>query len=321
MKPLAGISLDLDNQWSYQKTRGDTGWKQWSTYLDRFIPQFLDVLDELDLKITFFVVGQDAVIEKNTRALSMLSERGHEIGNHSFSHEPWLHLYSTEELRREVSSADSAITKATGLKPTGFRGPGYSFSPELIEVLMDLGYLYDATTLPTYLGPLARLYYFRKSGLTAGERQQRRSLFGGFGVGRLPLKPYIWKSAEGRSMPEIPVSTFPLLKTPFHMSYLLYISRLSETLMEIYLRAALRACRLSGTGLSFLLHPLDFLDRGQVPALAFFPAMDINREAKLRLFRKVVGLIRRCFRLGPLGVLAREVLGSRHRRGILLRKR
>ena len=320
MNPPAAISLDLDNQWSYQKTRGDDGWKRWPSYLDTFIPWFLDVLDDLDLKITFFVVGQDAAMEKNSRALAELSKRGHEIGNHSFLHEPWLHLYSRDDLRSEVSRAEAAITSATGFKPAGFRGPGYSFSPDLIEVLLDLGYLYDATTLPTYLGPLARLYYFQKSGLSEEERSQRRNLFGGFSVGRLPLKPYLWQTPDGRTIPEIPVTTFPLLKIPFHLSYLLYIGRRSERLMEIYLRAALRACRLTGTGLSFLLHPLDFLDRRQVPELAFFPAMNINRKAKLEIFKKTVGLIRRCFRPGPLGPLARAVLGGRDQQTILLRK-
>jgi hypothetical protein len=318
-RPLAGISLDLDNQWSYQRTHGDPGWEEWPTYLDTFVPPFLDMLDELDLKITFFVVGQDAALEKNARPLSMLVERGHEVGNHSFFHEPWLHLYSKEQLHAEVLKAEQAITRATGQKPVGFRGPGYSFSPELVELLMDLSYLYDATTLPTYLGPLAKFYYFRKSSLTPGERSRRQNLFGGFERGHLPLKPYIWRSPTGQFMPDIPVTTFPVMKVPFHMSYLLYISRYSEPLMEFYLRAALRSCRLTGVGLSFLLHPLDFMDRRQVPALAFFPAMNINREAKIESFKKAMGLIARSYRPGPLGPLAREILGDGRRRRIALR--
>ena len=32
-KPLASLSLDLDNQWSYMKTHGDAGWEALPTYL------------------------------------------------------------------------------------------------------------------------------------------------------------------------------------------------------------------------------------------------------------------------------------------------
>jgi peptidoglycan/xylan/chitin deacetylase (PgdA/CDA1 family) len=60
-KPLASLSLDLDNEWSYLKTHGDAGWKTFPTYLDVFIPSVLMALERLDLKITFFIVGQDAV--------------------------------------------------------------------------------------------------------------------------------------------------------------------------------------------------------------------------------------------------------------------
>jgi len=58
-KPAAAISLDLDNLWSYMKINGVEGWDKYPSYLDVFIPHILDLLDEMDLKITFFIVGKD----------------------------------------------------------------------------------------------------------------------------------------------------------------------------------------------------------------------------------------------------------------------
>jgi hypothetical protein len=52
----ASISLDLDDQWSYMKVHGDEGWEEFPSYLDVFLPLVLDVLDKLDVKITFFIV-------------------------------------------------------------------------------------------------------------------------------------------------------------------------------------------------------------------------------------------------------------------------
>ena len=98
MKPYASLSLDLDNQWSYMKTHGDSGWQSHPSYLDTVVPRILGFLAARRLTITFFIVGQDAALPKNRAALASISAAGHEIGNHSFRHEPWLHLYTAEEL-------------------------------------------------------------------------------------------------------------------------------------------------------------------------------------------------------------------------------
>src|SRR5690349_20621843 len=97
-KPLASLSLDLDNKWSYMKTHGDEGWDRYPSYLDRVVPRVLEILAARNLKITFFIVGQDAALDSNRAALRAIADAGHEIGNHSFHHEPWLHLYSPEEV-------------------------------------------------------------------------------------------------------------------------------------------------------------------------------------------------------------------------------
>ncbi len=158
--PSASLSLDLDNQWSYMKTHGDPGWETFPSYLDIVVPRFLDVVAELNLKMTVFVVGQDAAIDSNHTALRSIHTAGHEIGNHSFHHEPWLHLYTPEQVDAEIARAEHAIEQATGQRPIGFRGPGFSLSPTVLSVLATRGYQYDCSVFPTFLGPLARAYYF-----------------------------------------------------------------------------------------------------------------------------------------------------------------
>lgn len=290
-RPLASISLDLDNLWSYMKTHGDAGWEKFPSYFDIFIPHVLDILDQLNLKVTFFIVGQDAALDKNREALKLLTERGHEVGNHSFSHEPWLHLYPKDRIKKEVSNAEEEIVQVTRQKPIGFRGPGFSWSPDLFDVLLENGYTYDASTLPTYLGPLARMYYLWSSDLTEEEKDQREGLFGSFKDGLRPVKAYRWQLASGARLLEIPVTTIPIIKTPFHLSYLLYLSRFSISLMNLYLKTALSLCQLTHALPSFLLHPLDLLSGDQVPELAFFPGMDLTGDRKLQVFEKAIKML------------------------------
>jgi hypothetical protein len=285
-KPIASLSLDVDNKWSYLKIHGDPGWESFPSYLDVLVPRVLEFLSQRNLQITFFVVGQDAVLEKNHHALRAIAAEGHEIGNHSFSHEPWLHLYDRDRIEKEIAVTEEQITRVTGQRPVGFRGPGFSFSEACLEVLEQRGYLYDASTLPTYFGPLARFYYFSNSTLSEENLKHRSSLFGPFRAGFQPLKPYRWRGKDG--LLEMPVTTMPILRAPIHLSYILYLSTFSAALAVGYFRAALALCRLTGVSPSMLLHPLDFLGEDDKVGLDFFPGMKLRSDQKLRLVGEVL---------------------------------
>ena len=299
-KPLASISLDLDNQWSYMKIHGDEGWDKYPSYFDIFVPYILDLLDEIDLKITFFIVGKDTESEENRRYLKMITQRGHEVGNHSYHHESWLQSYSYDKVREEIVIAEKAIENATGQKPCGFRGPGFSWSKDLIKVLESRGYLYDASTLPTYLGPLARMYYFKKSDLSKEEKKARKELFGKFSEGFRKLKPYYWDLGENKRIVEIPVTTMPVFKLPFHLSYLIYLSNISMGLMNVYLSFALLMCKLTKTPVSFLLHPLDVIGGDQIEQLSFFPGMNVSSDKKAKVFKAVMRRLGKSFALSNM---------------------
>ncbi len=103
---MASVSLDLDDQWSYMKVHGDEGWETFPSYLNVVLPIVLDSLDKLDIRITFFIVGQDAAIGKNRGILRSIVDRGHEVGNHSFHHESWLKTYSKQEIAEEIERAE-----------------------------------------------------------------------------------------------------------------------------------------------------------------------------------------------------------------------
>ena len=287
-KPIASISLDLDNQWTYMKIHGDEGWDKYPSYFNIFVPHVLNVLDELNLKITFFIVGKDTESEDNNKYLKMIVDRGHEVGNHSYHHESWLQTYSYEKIETEIREAEEAIEKVTGQRTTGFRGPGFSWSKDLLKVLESRGYQFDASTLPTFLGPLARMYYFQKSDLTKEEKKARKELFGKFSEGFRKLKPYKWNLGNNKTLIEIPVTTMPVFKLPFHLSYLIYLGNISMPLMRLYLNTAIGMCKITNTPISFLLHPLDLIGGDQITQLAFFPGMNVSSGKKVEVFKSVI---------------------------------
>lgn len=296
MSNYASLSLDLDNQWSYLKTHGDPEWQKYPSYLDVAVPRILDFLAARKLTITFFVVGQDAALDGNRDALRALADAGHEIGNHSFRHEPWLHLYSEQDLETELARAEEHIECATGVRPHGFRGPGFSLSASTLRVLARRGYEYDATVFPNVLNPLARAYFFATSNLSKEEREQRKELFGTLADALRPVKPFRWRLDAGELL-EIPVTTMPLFKVPMHLSYVLYLSKFSRPLARLYFRCALAMCRLTRTAPSMLLHPLDFLGAEDTTALRFFPGMDLPRQYKLDLVAECLDQMARHYEL------------------------
>jgi peptidoglycan/xylan/chitin deacetylase (PgdA/CDA1 family) len=283
-------------------------WQSYPSYFEVFIPYVLDLLKRHDLRITFFIVGKDATLDRNKEALSLLTKNGHSVGNHSYNHEPWLHLYSKREIEWEIRETESAIEAVSGQVPRGFRGPGFSWSYTLLKVLIERAYLFDAATLPTWIGPLARFYYFRTAKLSRIERDKRDLLFGRVSDAVLRLRPYFWKISGNEPLLEIPVTTIPVVRTPFHLSYLLYLYRASPALMGAYLKSAILLCKATGTQPSFLLHPLDVLTGDLVPSLRFFPGMDLAGAQKRDVFDYVLKTLGRHYRLVDMYTHASTVL-------------
>jgi hypothetical protein len=176
-------------------------------------------------------------------------------------------------------------------------------------VLTQRDYLYDASTFPTYLGPLARAYYFMTANLSDDDMEKRKELFGNFSDGFRPLKPYRLH-IDDSIITEIPVTTMPLIKVPIHVSYLLYLSHFSRPLAKLYFKLALEACRVMGTGISLLLHPLDFLGCDDTADLAFFPGMNMPAARKIELVDNALHMLEKRFEVVTMQQHASRVAGS-----------
>ena len=299
-RPTASVSLDADDLWSYLKTHGDPAWESRPSYVDALGPRILDTYGRHGITASVFVVGHDAATDEGAAFVASLAGAGHEVANHSFEHEPWLHLYSRDRLEDELARTEEAIVAAGAARPIGFRGPGYSLSPTLLELLERRGYAYDATTLPTWIGPLARAYYFRSATLSAADREQRRALFGSAREGRRPVGPYRWRTAAtpppdrhaasrgAVGLVELPVTTMPVAKVPIHVSYVLHAHQVNPALARRYLDASLRMCHLMRVEPSILLHPLDILDAKDAPGLEFFPGMALSSGDKQQVLDHVL---------------------------------
>ena len=309
-RPVATLSLDLDDTWAYLRTRGEADWADAPTVLPLVIDRLLPLLDELQLRITVFVVGRDAERPEGRGVIREIAAAGHEIANHSWMHRAELSQLPADAIAEDLERAAVAIGAATERAPRGFRCPSFGTSPALLTTLVEAGYAYDASVLPTSLGPLLRVYYrarMRTGAATAGAfGPTSAQLFGPTANALLPLTPFRWRTPSGPLL-ELPVSSVPFLRTPFHMSYLQALGAHSPRLADGYLRLALGALARRGVPPSFLLHPTDFIDADDAPAMAYFPGMARPWADKLAQLRRALDALIRRTRVGPLGEHAEEL--------------
>ena len=112
--------------------------------------RFLALATQNNFKFTIFIVGKDLENPEVAARVKSWSEAGHEIGNHSYTHNPNLGSLPREQMEYEVMKSHELITKYTGKEPRGFISPSWSTSGDLIDILIKNNYLYDTSIFPSY---------------------------------------------------------------------------------------------------------------------------------------------------------------------------
>ncbi|MFG6094432.1 polysaccharide deacetylase family protein [Leptothoe sp. ISB3NOV94-8A] len=85
-----------------------------------YTDNLLDVLKEFDAKATFFAIGQN--IEKNIKTTRRMIDEGHELGNHSYSHQRLIDT-SLATVRSEIQKTDDILSDLGVESRIHFRAP------------------------------------------------------------------------------------------------------------------------------------------------------------------------------------------------------
>ena len=111
-------------------------------HLDDGTNRLLDVFEQRGLTTTVFVEGRHG--EERPEDVADIVARGHEVGMHGWAHEQWDDL-SPDEEEKLARQATDALATAGGKALQGFRAPGGARSARTADVLVELGYRYDAS--------------------------------------------------------------------------------------------------------------------------------------------------------------------------------
>ncbi|MGD6856669.1 polysaccharide deacetylase family protein [Bacillus infantis] len=110
------------------------------------IPQifnFLDMLDRLNIKATFFILAEIAY--NHADIIREIKDRGHEIGCHGLDHE-LLYNKTDEEFKEQIIEAKKILDSVIGEDVVkGYRASCFSMDRKKLDILKDCGYSYDSS--------------------------------------------------------------------------------------------------------------------------------------------------------------------------------
>jgi polysaccharide deacetylase family protein (PEP-CTERM system associated) len=147
MDDRATLLLSIDYEDWHQLVRRRVGADNWSEpgpALERQTHVLLELLDELNVKATFFILGMAA--RAHPELVQAVAKRGHEIACHGDAHLP-VFSQTPEEFAADLTAARSTIEELTGVRPLGYRAPAFSITDWAYDVLADQGFAYDASQL------------------------------------------------------------------------------------------------------------------------------------------------------------------------------
>lgn len=215
------VSVDLDDLACYHAIHGlaPPDPARAGVVLERCLPRFLELFEEIGVRATFFVIGRDlqrdlAAGGRGAALLRQAVAAGHELGNHSFSHAYDLVRWSPAAVYADLRACD-VLLRGLGARPTGFRAPGYTHDAMLLQQVAALGYRYDSSLLPSpvyYAAKLAMIGWMALRGEPSRAHARGWQSFLG------PTRPHFMADC---GLWEVPVSVSPVLRLPMVGTFVL----------------------------------------------------------------------------------------------------
>jgi len=146
---LFTFDLDAEVTWVFRQVTDPIGLSMGQFEPRVGVPLLLNMLDEFDIKSTFFVPGW--VAEKYMPMLEDILRRGHHIEHHGYLHEPPGTFKSEEEEEAALVKGIETLERLTGRRPRAYRSPFWEFSPNTIPLLERYGFEYTGDLMNTLL--------------------------------------------------------------------------------------------------------------------------------------------------------------------------
>lgn len=152
-KPIThAMTVDVEDYYhvaAFAKVIKPSEWDQWPSRVEANTDKLLQLFDDANIKITFFILGW--VAERYPELVKRIRAQGHEIASHGYSHQ--LIYKQTPEVFRAETAKSKQILEDLGQAPiSGYRAASYSITRKslwALDILAELGFTWDSSIFPT----------------------------------------------------------------------------------------------------------------------------------------------------------------------------
>ena len=138
----AVLSIDVEDWYHldyFNKNNCDTSYSM----LDG-LNQYIDLIDELSLPSSFFVLGE--IAEKRIDFFKDLALRGHDISSHGWDHQRPMTM-NEDTFKKDIQRCYEVMAEINDGGNFGYRAPCFSLDRKRLEIIKELGFSYDSSRI------------------------------------------------------------------------------------------------------------------------------------------------------------------------------
>jgi polysaccharide deacetylase family protein (PEP-CTERM system associated) len=233
--PQCAFTVDVEDYFQVDAFSDVIPVSAWDSFESRVVAntsRLLDLLDEHQVRGTFFVLGW--IAQRHAALVQAIAARGHEVASHGMSHQQ-VFTQSPAVFRQETRDSKRLLEDLIQVPVLGYRAATYSITRQslwALDILQEEGFLYDSSIFPV--------------------RHDR------YGIPDARTVPHRLETPGGKTIVEYPLTAVPILGVNLPVAGGGYFRLFPYGVT----RWGLRRVRAEGRSLVFYLHPWE-VDPGQ----------------------------------------------------------
>ncbi|SEN07337.1 XrtA system polysaccharide deacetylase [Nitrosomonas marina] len=145
------MTIDVEDYFqvsAFEKHIPRSSWDSIPCRVEHNIEKILGLLDEKQIKATFFTLGW--IAERYPQMITRMSENGHEIASHGWGHARVTDL-TPSEFKEDIIRSKAVLEDISSRAVVGYRAPSFSINSKnlwALDCLADAGYRYSSSIYP-----------------------------------------------------------------------------------------------------------------------------------------------------------------------------
>lgn len=181
---IHAMTVDVEDYFhvaAFAKVINPVDWPNWPSRVEANTYRLLQLFEQHQLKITFFILGW--VAERYPALIKAIAQAGHEVASHGYSHQ-LIYRQTPQVFKQETARSKQVLEDLIQTPVLGYRAASYSITRKslwALDILAELGFTWDSSIFPT--------------------RHDN------YGIPGSPEQPYQLTTASGALLTEFPLTT------------------------------------------------------------------------------------------------------------------